>query len=64
MCDEIDFLRTVEQTRVTIIGELSPLRVGNTSYFDFANLEDRAWEIASAKFQNLTKRARLADSNP
>jgi hypothetical protein len=45
------------QTRVTIIGELSLLRAGNTSYFDIANLEDRAWEIASAKFQNLTKRA-------
>jgi hypothetical protein len=52
------------QTRVTIIGELSPLRAGNTSYFDIVNLEDRVWEIVSAKFQNLTKRARMDDSNP
>ena len=52
------------QTRVTIIGELSPLRDGDTSYFDIANLEGRAWEIASAKFQNVTKRARMDDSNP
>jgi hypothetical protein len=33
-----------------------PLRVGDRSYFDITNPEDRAWEIDSAKLQDMTKR--------
>jgi hypothetical protein len=33
-----------------------PLRVGDRSYFDITNPEDRAWEIDSATLQDITKR--------
>jgi hypothetical protein len=36
-----------------------PLRVGDRSYFDITNPEDRAWEIDSAKLQDITKRPAL-----